>query len=234
MNTGPPTDPRGPPPPPQPPYMPPMPPHLVGFAAQPPSSQQPRIDPRLAAGGIKDPRVSAAGSAAPPPPLPPVAPPVRPPVPPGAGAVSSADAISAVLATMTPQNVFDIISSMKILAANEPDRATGLLAANPQLSYALFQAMLMMNMVDPMSLQRMFPPAAGAAPTSGIAPPPPQMPLAPPVPPQVAPQVPQMMLEQQQQLLKQVMALTPADIASLPEDQRANILQLRAQLMGPQ
>ena len=39
-------------------------------------------------------------------------------------------------------------------------------------------------------------------------------------------------LEQQQQLLQQVMALTPADIASLPEDQRVNILQLRAQLMG--
>jgi len=39
-------------------------------------------------------------------------------------------------------------------------------------------------------------------------------------------------LEQQQQLLAQVMALTPNDIASLPEDQRNNIIQLRQQLMG--
>lgn len=38
--------------------------------------------------------------------------------------------------------------------------------------------------------------------------------------------------EQQQQLLAQVMALTPADIASLPEEQRANILKLRATLLG--
>lgn len=42
---------------------------------------------------------------------------------------------------------------MKVLALNEPDRATAILNANPQLSYALFQALLMMNLVDPNSLQ---------------------------------------------------------------------------------
>ena len=41
-----------------------------------------------------------------------------------------------------------------------------------------------------------------------------------------------MYIEQQQQLLAQVMALSPADIASLPEEQRANIIKLRATLLG--
>lgn len=39
-------------------------------------------------------------------------------------------------------------------------------------------------------------------------------------------------LDQQKQLVAQVLALTPEDIASLPQEQRANIIQLRAQLMG--
>lgn len=41
-----------------------------------------------------------------------------------------------------------------------------------------------------------------------------------------------MPLDQQKQLVAQVLALTPKDIASLPQEQRANIIQLRAQLMG--
>lgn len=54
---------------------------------------------------------------------------------------------------MTPQNVFDLISSMKVLGASEPERAKAVLNDNPQLSYALFQALLMMNLVEPSSLQ---------------------------------------------------------------------------------
>ncbi|KAG0034602.1 hypothetical protein BGZ81_003915 [Podila clonocystis] len=227
------------------PMQPPMPPQIPQHAPIPP--HQPRVDPRLAN-------------------MPPTSAPVRPPLPPQpphgttrpspspSSGPSSADAISAVLGTMTPQNVYDIISSMKVLALNEPDRATAILNANPQLSYALFQALLMMNLVDPNSLQRMFPTlGAQTSATSMSAPPHPQPPhlgqpgmgppqgpgFAPtppnsgaPVPPQQPQQQPMASLEQQQQLLAQVMALTPNDIASLPEDQRNNIIQLRAQLMG--
>ena len=113
----------------------------------------PRINPRMAGpnsaiggGGVHDPRMGLGVLAPPPPPL--LAPP-RPLQP----TASATDAITAVLASMTQQNVYDVISSMKALSATDPDRAISLLAANPQLSHALVQAMLMNNMVDPISLQ---------------------------------------------------------------------------------
>ena len=101
--------------------------------------QQQRIDPRLANNQPAMPLGSNISLA-------------PGPTAPGTG-LSSADSISAVLATMTPQNVFDIIASMKVLAVNEPDKATALLNANPQLSYAIFQALIMMNMIEPTMLQ---------------------------------------------------------------------------------
>lgn len=109
----------------QQPHVPPQ----MSFLQNPP---QQRIDPRL----VNNPSLPLApGPAAP------------------GGGLSSADTISAVLATMTPQNVYDIIASMKVLAVNEPDKATALLSANPQLSYAIFQALIMMNMIEPTMLQ---------------------------------------------------------------------------------
>ncbi|KAG0213119.1 hypothetical protein BGX28_004945 [Mortierella sp. GBA30] len=274
-NIGPGSGASGPPPPhPGPPLS--MPPHLQQQQQLPfmlpqggaPAPQQ-RVDPRLAnnpmAGGPPQPNrppMGGPGGLPPPPPTAPTGP-------------SSADAISAVLATMTPQNVFDLISSMKVLGANEPERARAVLNENPQLSYALFQALLMMNLVEPSSLQRMFPAMPGAKASAPSVPTPPQQQLPPPLPPhmgmappphiqQQAPQFatqgyPSMMhpvaqqqpqpppvqpvqpqpvgvapqsIEQQKALVAQVLALTPADIASLPEEQRANIIQLRAQLMG--
>ncbi|KAF8977323.1 hypothetical protein BGZ46_007477 [Entomortierella lignicola] len=250
-NIGPGSGPTGPPPP------------LLQQQQQPPpfmplQGGPPRLDPRIA----NNP------SAAPPTNRPPMqqppmggAPPLAPPMAPGP---SSADTISAVLATMTPQNVFDLISSMKVLGATEPDRAKAVLNENPQLSYALFQALLMMNLVEPSSLQRMFPAMPGPkAPAPNVPapqqhlppPPPPHMGIPPPhmqppphqfappvfpaMPPASQPSVPPQQgtplapsLEQQKALVAQVLALTPADIASLPEEQRANIIQLRAQLMG--
>ncbi|KAF9304731.1 hypothetical protein BGZ74_000734 [Mortierella antarctica] len=207
--------PRGGPPP-----MPP-PPHMHG-------QMPPRMDPRL------------GGSALPPPPVPLIPPPSQPqtPVP---GPPNLSDTIAAVLGTMTPQNMFDLISSMKVLGANEPDKARAVLNANPQLSYALFQALLMMNLVEPSSLQRMFPsmpgPGAPGAPPhlqsqqpQPFAQPPPGFPsMAPPV---TQPPAPLSAIDQQKHLVAQVLALTPEDIASLPQEQRANIIQLRAQLMG--
>ncbi|KAF9084508.1 hypothetical protein BGX29_007884 [Mortierella sp. GBA35] len=271
----------GPPPPGPPP--PGMPPHLQQQQQQqqqgPPQGQRfmppgggpppqpPRMDPRLG-GNPNAPPMPPQPLNRPQPPQPSMAGGPPAPAAPKAPGISSADAISAVLATMTPQNVFDLISSMKVLGASEPERAKAVLNDNPQLSYALFQALLMMNLVEPSSLQRMFGPNAAAAPSMSTPPqqhmppvppshpgmvPPPQPPhlqqqqqppqFAPqgypgmvqaPQPPQ--PQPPQLVaaptsLEQQKALIDQVLALTPADIASLPEDQRANIIQFRAQLM---
>ncbi|KAF9192296.1 hypothetical protein BGZ50_008658 [Haplosporangium sp. Z 11] len=262
-NIGPGSAPAGP--------LPLMPPHLQQ-QQQPPfmppqsGALPPRMDPRLA----NAPNAGSPHNRPPPLPQPPMAG-GPPPPPPMTSGQNSADAISAVLATMTPKNVFDLISSMKVLGANEPERAKAVLNENPQLSYALFQALLMMNLVEPSSLQRMFPampgpnapaPSVPAPPQQHMPPsmPPPHMGMPPPPPhlqqqPQFAqpgypgmmhqgpppPQPPQPQqaaaianpsLEQQKALVAQVLALTPADIASLPEDQRANIIQLRTQLMG--
>lgn len=112
----------------------PLPPHMLG-------QMPPRMDPRLAGN-------------APPPPVPLIPPPSQPQAPvPVPGPPNPSDTIASVLGTMTPQNMFDLISSMKVLGANEPDKARAVLNANPQLSYALFQALLMMNLVEPSSLQ---------------------------------------------------------------------------------
>ncbi|KAF9132642.1 hypothetical protein BGW39_011669 [Mortierella sp. 14UC] len=266
--------PSGPLPPGMPPHMTPqqqpgVPPQGQRFMP-PAGGPPPRMDPRLGGNPNAPPPMPPQPLNRPPPPQPPMA--GGPPAPPTASkapGISSADAISAVLATMTPQNVFDLISSMKVLGASEPERAKAVLNDNPQLSYALFQALLMMNLVEPSSLQRMFGPATAAAPNmptppqQHMAPVPLQHPgMAPPLqpphlqqqqqqqqqPPQFAPQgypgmpQPQQTLqaqplqaptsiEQQKALIDQVLALTPADIASLPEDQRANIIQFREQLM---
>ncbi|KAG0026174.1 hypothetical protein BGZ81_006577 [Podila clonocystis] len=207
--------PRGGPPP-----MPP-PPHMHG-------QMPPRMDPRL------------GGNALPPPPVPLIPPPSQPQAP-APGPPNPSDTIATVLGTMTPQNMFDLISSMKVLGANEPDKARAVLNANPQLSYALFQALLMMNLVEPSSLQRMFP----SMPGPGAPGPPPHLQPQQPQPfaqappgfpgmtlPVAQPSAPLSAIDQQKQLVAQVLALTPEDIASLPQEQRANIIQLRAQLLG--
>lgn len=72
------------------------------------------------------------------------------PVPPGSTAL---DVISNVIATMQPQQLMDIMGHMKNFVHNSPEQARHLLQTQPQLSYALFQAMLMNQIVDPSVLQ---------------------------------------------------------------------------------
>ena len=86
------------------------------------------------------------------------------PLPAGVG---STDAITQTLATLPPNQLLDIMSQMKSLVTTSPDQARALLTGHPQLAYALFQAMLMMNVVDPDILQRILA-ASGAVP--GAAP----------------------------------------------------------------
>ncbi|KAL7422099.1 hypothetical protein Q5752_002742 [Cryptotrichosporon argae] len=74
--------------------------------------------------------------------------------PPG---VSGTDAISRMIATISPGQLQDVMASMKTLIDTHPDQAKQLLTDRPQLGYALFQAMLLMNLVDPAVLQRIQP-----------------------------------------------------------------------------
>lgn len=203
------------------------------------------------------------------------------PLPAGVG---STDAITQTLATLPPNQLLDIMSQMKSLVATSPEQARALLSGHPQLAYALFQAMLMMNVVDPDILQRILAAsgaAPGAAPAAAAVPPhmqgsnnggsatPPQHYGAPPsagaYPPQSRPppapygqqqqqqqphqgyggQPPapqgapgndpaaalagQNLPEEQKALLMQVLQLTPDQINALPPDQKASIMQLKAQ-----
>ena len=74
-----------------------------------------------------------------------------PPLPPGVDLppnVTCPDAISKTLSTLPPTQLMDIITQMKGLVMTDPGKATELLKTAPQLSYAIFQALLLMGLVD--------------------------------------------------------------------------------------
>ncbi|KAL2154871.1 hypothetical protein VTH82DRAFT_3547 [Thermothelomyces myriococcoides] len=95
-------------------------------------------------------------------------------LPPG---VSCTDAISRTLNTLPPAQLLDILQQMKALATSDPARATELLTQAPQLSYAVFQALLIMGLVSPDAITSVLetgtaastqPPAPASAPAAAI------------------------------------------------------------------
>ncbi|EJD52091.1 hypothetical protein AURDEDRAFT_142864 [Auricularia subglabra TFB-10046 SS5] len=104
-------------------------------------------------------------------------------VPPG---TSSLDVITQTLASMRPGQALEVLHQMKQFIIGSPEQARLLLVAHPQLAYALFQALLLHNIVDAAVLHRMLgaaqqqaPPPQPPAPTS-YAPPPAQAVRPPP------------------------------------------------------
>lgn len=177
-------------------------------------------------------------------------------LPPG---VTCTDAISRTLNTLPPAQLLDILTQMKVLATNEPARATELLQQAPQLAYAVFQALLLMNLVSPESISSVLEGGAPAAapppqqamgyqptPVAGFPGMPPPMvntpptaatPYAPPQPAQPAygapPAAPAAPAGQDQEaLMRAVMELPQATIDALPEAERSQILALRAGFMN--
>ncbi|KAK9417068.1 putative RRM domain-containing protein [Seiridium unicorne] len=184
-----------------------------------------------------------------------------PPLPPGKElppGVGFHDAISRTLHTLPPAQLLDILSQMKTLATTDPARATELLTAAPQLSYAIFQALLLMGLVSPEAIHSVIdasgPPPVQAPPAGYPQAPMPAMPGFPGVPtgtpPVAAPFAPPPVAQpspatygaapaaapapaqDSDQLLKMVMELPQATIDQLPEGERQQIMMLRAQLMG--
>ncbi|RXK36049.1 hypothetical protein M231_06697 [Tremella mesenterica] len=100
------------------------------------------------------------------------------------------DVISRTLAAVTPGQMQEVMAGVKTLITSHPEQARQLLASQPQLAYALFQAMLLMKIVDPSILQRISPLPPAAPPTN--FPPVSQAPTSfPPYPPtQSAPTYP--------------------------------------------
>ncbi|KAI1106666.1 hypothetical protein F4804DRAFT_300115 [Jackrogersella minutella] len=183
-----------------------------------------------------------------------------PPLPPGKElppGVNATDAISRTLNTLPPSQLLDILAQMKSLATTDPARATELLQAAPQLSFAIFQALLLMGLVSPEAIHSVLDTSATAPavqpPTSAVYPPtyggattvtpPVAAPYAPPVtaasqasyaPP--APSTTSAPAAAPQQdpdtLMQAVMNLPQETIDQLPEAERQQILALRASIMG--
>ncbi|KAI0842940.1 hypothetical protein F5Y06DRAFT_77171 [Hypoxylon sp. FL0890] len=185
-----------------------------------------------------------------------------PPLPPGKElppGVSATDAISKTLNTLPPSQLLDILAQMKSFATTDPARATELLQQAPQLSYAIFQALLLMGLVSPEAIHSVIDPSAAPA-----APPAPQQPQQPPpgyppaytgattvTPPVVAPYAPPATAASQasyappaasvptaapqqdpEALMQAVMSLPQETIDQLPDAERQQILALRASFMA--
>src|SRR4051812_22118017 len=74
-----------------------------------------------------------------------------PPLPVGVdlpAGLSCPDAISRTLNTLPPSQLLDVLTQMKQLVATDAPKATELLRQAPQLSYAIFQALLLMGLVS--------------------------------------------------------------------------------------
>lgn len=182
-----------------------------------------------------------------------------PPMPPGTESktLSAPDAISKTLGAMEPQQLLDIISQMKAMAADNPGQVSQVFQAAPQLAYAIFQALLMLGLVDINVLSSIVaggpaqqaPPPPPQQPIPTMPPPQPQyqqmpsyppygqpthvptppqhMPFQPP-PPAAAPPVPN-----QDDLIRQVLAMTREQIFALPPAQRDQLITLRAHFGAP-
>jgi len=174
---------------------------------------------------------------------------VLPPLPPGKPLepdLTCADAISRTLQTLPPSQLLDILTQMKGLVMTNPERAVELFHQAPQLAYALFQALLLLNLVDANVLKQVIEPAPGAQPAAAPQPPPqpaqpqqsypsypPQPVPTPPVqqpyaqpPPAAHPLLANMTPEQRQQYTA-ILQLTPDVIATLPPDQREGVMQVK-------
>lgn len=154
------------------------------------------------------------------------------------------DAISRTLNTLPPAQLLDILQQMKTLATSDPARATELLAQAPQLSYAVFQALLIMGLVSPDAIGSVLepggavappPPAAAAISGGGFGygtgtPPVPQAAAATGgvyAPPPVAAPAPAVPAQDPEALMRAVMDLPQETIDQLPEAERQQIMALR-------
>ena len=165
-------------------------------------------------------------------------------IPPG---VTCTDAISRTLSTLPPPQLLDILGQMKSLSLTDPQRASDLLQQAPQLSYAVFQSLLLMGLVSPEAIQSVSEPGApppgasfpGAMPGFAAATNTPPVPGAPyNAPPTAGPPgygaPPPSAAQDTDALIRQVMELPQSQIDMLPEAERQQILALRASFVAQQ
>ena len=59
------------------------------------------------------------------------------------------EAISRAVASLPPEQMFELMKQMKLCIQNNPNEARNMLLQNPQLAYALLQAQVVMRIVEP-------------------------------------------------------------------------------------
>ncbi|XP_063388863.1 cleavage stimulation factor subunit 2 tau variant [Cydia fagiglandana] len=69
------------------------------------------------------------------------------------------EAISKAVATLPPEQMFELMKQMKLCVQNNPTEARNMLLQNPQLAYALLQAQVIMRIVDPATAVSMLHPS---------------------------------------------------------------------------
>lgn len=158
------------------------------------------------------------------------------------------DEISRTLSQFPPEQIVEILSTMKTLIKDNPAQARDVLMSDPNLAYCISQALLLMGIADKNVIaevvashqqqaqnpntapafqqQRQSPPNPASAPaayssssSSGLPPPPPPPAAA------SAPEPPREQLE----MVKQILSLTHEQIAQLSADQQAQVQAIKQQ-----
>lgn len=68
------------------------------------------------------------------------------------------EAISKAVASLPPEQMFELMKQMKLCIQNNPTEARSMLLQNPQLAYALLQAQVVMRIIDPQTAANMLHP----------------------------------------------------------------------------
>merc|ERR1712240_988331 len=95
------------------------------------------------------------------------------------------ETISRAVASLPPEQMFQLMQQMKLCIQNNPSEARTMLMQNPQLAYALLQAQVVMRIVDPETAVHMLHKTPPTVPPVGIDPQsraPPSIPSMPPAP----------------------------------------------------
>ncbi|XP_033741442.1 cleavage stimulation factor subunit 2-like [Pecten maximus] len=80
------------------------------------------------------------------------------------------EAISKAVASLPPEQMFELMKQMKMCIQNNPTEARNLLLQNPQLAYALLQAQIVMKIVDPQVAMAMLHRDTNQIPPSNVPP----------------------------------------------------------------
>lgn len=80
------------------------------------------------------------------------------------------EVISKTVASLPPEQMFQLMQQMKLCIQNNPQEARQMLTQNPQLAYALLQAQVVMRIVDPETAVEMLHRASPQVPPIGVTP----------------------------------------------------------------